>query len=119
MKTLFVVSSKKVEEHVGEEYDSILEVDDQPTTEVIQDLANRVRGRIRKLWMEQEEDDPDRKVVVSLEAATPYNTMLIDLQLVMKEAEGVVVELPYLEDMDMEVHDTEAKKLLEKLDNKQ
>ena len=119
MKTLFVVSEKKVEDHVGEEYDSILEVDDQPTTETIQELANRVRGRIRKLWMEQGDDEPDRRVVVSLDAATPYNTMLIDLQLILKEAESIVVELPYLENMDMEVHDSEAKELLDKLDSRQ
>jgi len=115
MKTLFIVSEKKVEEHVGEEYDSILEVDDQPTTETIEELANRVRGRIRKLWMEQENDD-DRRVVVSLDAASPYNTMLIDLQLILKEAEEIAVDLPYLENMDMQVHDSEAKELLAKLD---
>ena len=119
MKTLFVVSDKRVEQHVGEEYDSILEVDDQPTTETIQELANRVRGRIRKLWMEQEEGEPDRRVVVNLDGPTPYNTMLIDLQLVLKEAEGIAVDLPYLEGMDMEVHDREAQELLEKLDNRQ
>jgi len=118
MKTLFVVSDKKVEDHVGEEYDSILEVDDQPTTEIIGELANRVRGRIRKLWMEQEEDDPDRRVVVTLDAATPFNTMLIDLQLIMVEAENIVVELPYLNDMDMDIHDKEAKETLDRLDSK-
>lgn len=116
MRTLFVVSEKKVEKHVGEEYDSILEVEHQPTTDVIQELFNRVRNRIRKLWHEQSDSDPDRKVVVHLDAASPFNVMLIDLRLVMGESEGIKVELPYLANVEREINDPEVKEVIAKLE---
>ena len=74
MKTLFVVCSAKVNKHVGEDYDEILEVENQPTTETIQDWANRIKGCIRTLWHAQvQPGDPDAaavnpKVVVHLES---------------------------------------------------
>lgn len=119
MKTLFVCSDKKINSHVGEEYDSILEVQDQPTTETILEWANRIRGRIRALWMEQvQAKSPDPRVVCCLDGATPYNAVLMNLQIIMKAEEGVVIELPYLSRFSMEVTDRETLELLEKLDGK-
>ena len=117
MKTLFIVSEKKVDGHVGEEYDYILQVDDQPTTENIQELGNRVRTRIRSLWMEQEQEE-DRRVVCTLDAASPFNVMLIDLQLILAEQEGILIELPYLPDEERIPQDEEARKLIEKIGRK-
>jgi len=117
MKTLFVVSEKKVDDHVGEEYDYILQVDDEPTTDNIQELANRVRTKIRSLWMEQEEDD-DRRVVCHLDAASPFNAMLIDLQLILNEEEDIVIELPYLPEGERIPGDPEARALIEKIGSK-
>jgi hypothetical protein len=106
MKTLFVVCPRNVNRHAGEIYDAILEVSDQPTTEDIQDWANRIRDSIRGLWEEQVggiKDDPDKTlvtkepigVVVTLDAANPYHAVLANLQIIMKAEEGTVVELPY------------------------
>lgn len=117
MKTLFVVCSAKVNKHVGEDYDEILEVENQPTTETIQDWANRMKDSIRSLWHAQVgEGTSNMKVVVTLDAATPYNAILLNLQIIMKAEEGIIVELPYYK--PPEVEDTEAKELLSKLDGK-
>jgi hypothetical protein len=119
MKTLFVCSDKKINNHVGEEYDSILEVQDQPTTETILDWANRIRGKIRALWMEQvQSKTPEPKVVCYLDGPTPYNAVMMNLQIIMKAEEGVVVELPYLSQINMQVTDPETLELLKKLDGK-
>jgi len=115
MQTLFVVSSAKVNRHVGEDYDEILEVENQPTTETIQDWANRIKDSIRSLWHAQVDGD-DRKVVVTLDAVTPYNAILLNLQIIMKAEEGIVIELPYW--IPPEVKDAEARELLVKMDGK-
>jgi len=117
MRTLFIVSEKKIEAHRGEEYDYILEVTDEPTTENIKEMANRVRGRIRSLWMDQGGYD-DRRVECHLDAASPFNTMLIDLQLILKEEEGIAIELPYLETTEPKPLDREAQAAIERLDSR-
>ena len=117
MKTLFICSDKKINSHVGEEYDCILEVQDQPTTETILEHANRIRGRIRSLWMEQiQAKDSDPKVICHLDGASPYNAMLLNLQIIMKADEGIVIELPYLANIKVQVPDKETLDLLNKLD---
>ena len=116
MKTLFVCSVARVNFHVGEEYDDILEVEHQPTTATIRDWADRLRGRIRKLWMEQSEADPDRGVSVSLDAASPFNNILINLQILMESEEGIRIELPYREGSEHVTSDPEARELMAKLD---
>ncbi len=126
MKTLFVCAEDKINSHVGEEYDFILEVQSQPTTETIADWANRIRGRIRALWMEEvKSDDPNAaviypKVVCHLDGPTPYNAILNNLQIIMKAEEGIDIELPYMESVKRVVTDEETLELLKKLDaNKQ
>jgi len=115
MKTLFVCSDRKINTHVGEEYDFILEVPDQPTTENIADWAARIRTRIRSMWKEQE-GTPDAKVVCHLDGPTPYNAILNNLQIIMKAEENIVIELPYMANLDMTVKDPETIDLLKKLD---
>jgi hypothetical protein len=117
VKTLFVCSAKKIQSHVGEEYDSILEVEDQPTTNTIQDWANRIAGRIRTLWHEQA-DVPDPKVACHLDGPTPYHAILANLQIRMRVEEGIEIYLPYLQGVNTEVTDRETLELLEKLDGK-
>ena len=122
MKSLFICSANKINNHVGEEYDSILEVIDQPTTDNIQEYANRIRGRIRALWMEQLKTEAletvleSPKVVCHLDGPTPYNAILNNLQIIMKAEEEIVIELPYMASLRMEVTDPEALSLLAKLD---
>lgn len=119
MKSLFIVSSKRVNAHVGEEYDYILEVDDQPTTVSIQELANRVRNRIRAVWNEQKAaGDESPRVACYLDAASPYNTMLLDLRQILGEEEGIVIELPYLPADEPKPSDPELEALIEKIGRK-
>ena len=127
MKTMLVVAERSVNKHAGEEYDSILEVESQPTTATIQDWANRMKDGIRALWHEETgAKDPDRAaanpgVSVTLDAASPYHAILLNLRVIMKAEEGVVVELPYMTpEMEArverdEIEDKEAKELLRKL----
>lgn len=118
MKTFFICSTKKIQSHVGEEYDSILEVEDQPTTNTIQDWANRIMGRVRTLWHEQKQaNDADPKVVCHLDGPTPYHAILVNLQIRMKADESITIELPYLANFPTEVTDKETLELLEKLDS--
>jgi len=121
MRTLFVCSERKINDHVGEYYDDIFEVPHQPTTTDIQDYAVEVRQRIRDLWKQDVEDkdrDGDSVVVVSLDAASPYNAMLIDYQIVMGKEEGVTVELPYLDTATRTTSDVEAIELIRKLEER-
>ena len=122
MKSLFVCSEEKVNNHVGEEYDFIMEVPDQPTTENIADWANRIRVRIRSLWMEQvKPEDPNfvamnPKVLCFLDGPTPYNAILNNLQIIMKAEENIFIELPYMVNFRQTVIDPETLELLRKLD---
>lgn len=117
MKSLFVVSEKVVNNHVGEEYDVIVDVVHEPTTENIQTCADQVMARIRELWKEQE-GDPDRKVVVYLDAAGPFAAMLVNLQVIMKAQEGIVIDLPWEKPVNVEELDAESREVLRKLENK-
>jgi len=101
MKTLFVCDEKFIVEHVGEEYDDIIEVPHQPTTENIHEFANRIKGRIRKLW-EEDKDSDNQAVHVTLHCASPFNVMLMNLRIIMRGEEDIVIELPYLSAKDLE-----------------
>jgi hypothetical protein len=115
---MIVLSERAVGKHVGEEYDSIIEVPYEPTTENIQPNADKVMASIRDLWKSQE-GDPDRKVVVHLDAATPFGVMLENLQIIMKAQEGIGIELPWYKPPEVEKLDRESRELLAKLDNRQ
>ena len=116
MKTLLIVSSRRVNVHVGEEYDSILEVEHQPTTDTIQSWAYRIKDTIRNLWHEQTQaGDKEPKVVVYIDAAGPFVAMLINLQIIMGAEEGIVIGLPQFQD-EVSTSDPEALELLKKLD---
>lgn len=116
MKTLFVVSDRKVNKHAGEEYDVILEVADQPTTDNIQSYGDQVQAEIAELWAGMNKEDPERKVVVYLDAATPFAAMLENLQIILKARGGIVVELPWVKPNDLTSLDKESKEVLRKLE---
>jgi hypothetical protein len=138
MKTFLIVAKSNWDDHVGEEYDDILEVDDEVISghgddnygthlTPITEWHNRIRGRIRKLWNEDavpegedREEGDDQEVHVWLDAASPFNAMLIDLQLVMEQEEGIIIELPYLGDDGTvrRTNDPETLELMSKLDNR-
>lgn len=124
MKTFLVVSDRKIHDHMGEEWDDYIEVPDQPTTDVIQEWANRIRGRIRKLHAEEVKEIEEKQlddvsgVEVHLDAASPFNAMLINLQIIMNQEEEIVVELPYLGEVSQEVTDPETLEVIGKLENR-
>lgn len=117
MKTMFVVSSSNVNKHVGEDYDAIIEVENQPTWPGIQDWANKIKDGIRGLWHQQvKEGTSNMKVVVSLDAVNAYHQILANCQIIMKAEEGIIIELPYAK--PVEVKDWETLDLLRKLGEK-
>lgn len=128
MKTFLIVSEKRYNDHVDEYYDDFIEVDDEvishhgpdnygPHLTPIAEWHNRIRGRIRKIWSEDESED--KCVSIYLDAAAPFNAMLIDLQIVMGKEEGIKIELPYLDGRDLfRTEDSEANALIERLNNR-
>lgn len=116
MKSMFICAENKVNDHVGEEYDYILEVEDGPTTENVQEIADRIRNRIRALWNEQEGDE--RKVSVNLHGPSPYNAMLINLKILMKDEENIDVSLDYPHEEVRTTQDPETLEVLDKLEER-
>ena len=121
MKTLFVCSERKINDHVGEYYDAIIEVPHQPTANGIEEIATQVREEIRALW-KQDAEDSEREgepcIQAHLDAASPFNAMLIDYQIVVGKEEGIKLELPYLETTERTTDDKEAQELIEKLNKR-
>jgi hypothetical protein len=138
MKTFLIVAKSNYEDHVGEEYDSVIEVDDEVISShgednygthltLISEWHNRIRGRIRKLWHEDatsegatRDEDDQQEVHVYLDAASPFNAMLIDLRQVMFKEEEIEVVLAYLEEGEeySTTEDPETLAIIEKLDNR-
>jgi hypothetical protein len=118
MKSIFVVSDARVNMHVGEEYDVIIEVADQPTTDNIQTYADQVMEKIRELWKELSAlpGDTDKSVVVHLDGASPFAAMLVNLQIIMKTQEGIDIILPWDKPVPVEELDSESKEILKKLE---
>jgi len=114
MKSMIVLSDRATSKHVGEEYDIIVEVPYEPTTENIQASADKVMAGIKELWAKQD-GDAGRKVVVHLDAATPFGVMLENLQIILKP---IVIELPWCKPTNVEALDAESKELLRKLEER-
>ena len=121
MKTLFICSERKINDHIGEYYDAIVEVPHQPTADKIEDFAKQVREEIRKLW-KMDSEDTEREgepcVQATLDAASPFNAMLIDYQIVCGKEDGIKLELPYITTTERTTEDAEAKELLGKLEKR-
>ena len=123
MKSLIICSERKINYHVGEYYDDVIEVPHQPTSKGIEEIAKSVRSSIQNLWKEDVEDkerEGEPVVEAYLDAASPFNAMLIDYQIVMKKKEKIKLELPYLEGKTKRTttSDDEANKLIEKLESR-
>jgi hypothetical protein len=122
MKSLFVLSEKRVNEHAGEEYDSIMEVVDDITTENIPFYANKIMAEIRALW-ENEIGDPsltveNPKVMVYLDAAPAFAAMLVNLKIIMFAQEKIIIDLPWDTPVDATQLDAESQAVLKKLEEK-
>ena len=118
MRTIFVVASGNVNRHAGEEYDTIIEVPDEPTVDTIQTHAEQVMAGIKALW-KQQVDNPQiggNKVVAYLDAASPFLAMLLNLQIILKAQEGIDIDMPWYTPPDLQALDSESKAILEKLE---
>lgn len=93
MKSLLILNDQTRDRHVGEEYDEILEVPVEVTTENIGEWSARIKDSIRRLWSQ---DEAEGKLVnIWLDAAIVFHTMLLNLQIRMLPEEGIKIELPY------------------------
>jgi hypothetical protein len=115
MKTMIVCASANINRHVGEYYDEVLEVENTPTTETIDRWGNAIMGAIRKLYSEDMASGGKGEVSVTLDAVSPYNAILMNLQIIMQKEEGIQIELPYLPKDIFKVEDAETKELFEKI----
>jgi hypothetical protein len=126
MKSLIICSERKINYHIGEYYDVIIEVPHQPMANnkgSFEEIAKDVRQSICDLWKEDVEDterEGEPCIEAYLDAASPFNAMLIDYQIVMKKKEKIKLELPYLKGKTKRTttSDDEANKLIEKLESR-
>jgi hypothetical protein len=128
MRTLFICSERKINDHVGEYYDAIIEVPHQPFIDKdggFEKIAKEVMDNIKQLWREDCEDEEregDPCVEAHLDAASPFNAMLIDYQVMLAaqdEDKKIKLELPYLNTVSRTTNDREANKLIDKLDKRE
>ena len=124
MKNFLICIEYRINDHIGEEYDDILEVEDMPTQITIADWADLIKGRIRKLWNEDSEIDEDsgdkievweKGVEIVLDGTPPYHTMLMRLQPLMLKEESIEFTIPYADELNEDVeYDSEAEEFLRK-----
>jgi len=117
MKTIFVGTKSCMNKHAGEFYDEVVEVENAPTTDTIDRWASAIMATIRKLSTEDKAVNGDGVVRASLDGPTPYNAILMNLQIILK-AEGIVIELPYLPADFFANRDGETMELFEKIGEK-
>ena len=114
-KTLFVCAVSKINSHVGEVYDEILEVEKAPTTETIDRWGNAIMQSIRKLHQQDKAGGGDGVVRATLDGASPYNLILMNSQIILKKEENIDIELPYVPPDFFKVDDPETKELFAKI----
>lgn len=114
MKTLFVCASGAIERHVGEEYDDIVEVSDEPTTADIDRWAGIISGRVRRLWAE-DASSADHAVQIHLDGPGPYNVVLQNLRIILGQQDSMALRLAYLPENDERTCDAETSKVLARL----
>lgn len=117
MKSMIVVADRFINKHAGEEYDIIVEVPFEPTTDNIQPYADGIMVGIKELWAQQE-GELDRKVVVHLDAAPAFAAMLTNLQIILKAQSGIDLVLPWNKPIEVEALDRESQEVLKKLEKR-
>ena len=106
MKSLLIVTEKNYNNHEGEDIDDILIVELNPQADTFEKWNGQIIDKIRKLWLA--DSGEDKKVVVYIDAATPFGNLLQNLEILMRDNEGIKIELPHV------VHVNEVQKNLEK-----
>jgi len=95
-KTFFVCAHGYRDNHVGEDYDDMLFVEDNPSTVTIQEWVNKIRDRLRRLWNTMPEDESERVIRVHLDAAPAYGGVLSNLQILMDREEQISLWLAFV-----------------------
>lgn len=116
MKTMAVIAEARQNVHAGEEYDVIMIVSNVPTVDTIDRWADLITREVRNLFQQDRNANGDGKIVVTLDGPSAYNAILMNLQIILKESEGIVIDLPYLGEDFFKIEDTESRELLEKLE---
>ena len=86
-KTLLVCAANKVANHVGEVYTDFIQVENVPNTTSVNIMLDRIRGRIRKIATEND----NAPVEVFLDGPMVYESVLLQLRLIMPADENITV----------------------------
>lgn len=117
-KTLFVCAASRMNAHIGETYDEIMEVENSPTTQTIDRWGESIMRSIRNLHQQDKAAGGDGVVKAFLDGASPYNQILMNLQIILKKEGNIDIELPYLPADLYKVEDPETKELLNRIGEK-
>ena len=91
MKTLFICMKQAIIRHVDEEYDEIVYVDNNSTTQTIDKESSMIKDAIHRLDATDTSDD--KRVVVTIDAAPPIWVVIEYLTYNMKQQENITIEL--------------------------
>lgn len=86
MKSLLIADPVGRENHVGEDFDDFLEVNTVISSEEIDECADLIRQRIRRLWVE---GNSSTEIIVVVDAPVHYRIMIEHLQATMSREEKV------------------------------
>lgn len=96
MKTLFIGTEKSALRHENEEYDEILWVKDDISTQNIQSYIPRIKDAIRLTNSHHKPDEEDKKVYVYIDAPSPFYWICQNLQMEMENNEKINVVFPQI-----------------------
>jgi hypothetical protein len=114
-KTMAVIAEVRQNAHAGEEYDVIMIVENVPTVDTIDRWADLITREVRNLFQQDRNANGDGKIAVTLDGPSAYNAILMNLQIILKQSEGIEIALPYLGEDFFKIEDVESRELLEKL----
>lgn len=101
MINFLIVEKKRIEKHVGEEYDDYIEVDMFVEPSNMPSIANIIRNKIREVVINYENEKNISKRIVNVEIDAPpvYNVIAVGLLDSMIKEEGI--ELVLSEHLDI------------------
>lgn len=104
MKKLFICCEEFIKKHIGEEYDEILIVKKNISSENIEQFLPRIKDAIRLTHSFLKKEDEDQNIIVTLDAPGPFFWMCQQLQIIMSAEENIIIKLPQIsENKDAEL----------------
>jgi hypothetical protein len=94
MKSLFICCEESIKKHIGEEYDEILLVKKNVSSENMEQFLPRIKDAIRLTNSLLTKDEVDKSIIVTLDAPGPFFWMCQQLQVAMKAEENISIKLP-------------------------